>query len=132
MKKGLILLLSALWAFAGEYYYMNGGKKVSLKLLEEPNIRSADKNVTYECFIDDTSQKLCIPNRLLVKFKESADIDGYLERFGLKVLKKYSFGPLYLLEAGSPFEALNAANNLGKMPDIVFAQPDVMKKRRLR
>jgi len=67
-----------------------------------------------------------------VKFASTENFDEYLRRFDLKVVKKYDFGNMYLLEAKTPQKALEAANGLYDRPDVLFAQPDLIRRWSLR
>ncbi len=127
------ILLYAQTSWGGEYYYINGGKKIDLVpiLQEGVQSRSADGSTLLR-FKEADGREIAIGKRLVVKFKETKNLDEYLDRYGLTVVKKYSFGPMYLLEAASPEAAMEAANALSRESGVAFAQPDLIRKRSLR
>ncbi len=83
-------------------------------------------------FLDPRGHELAIGNRLIVKFRSIENLRNYLDRFGLTIVKKYGFSGMYLLEAATPEAAIDAANALYHAPDVLFAQPDIARKVRLR
>ncbi|WP_353661264.1 hypothetical protein [Hydrogenimonas sp. SS33] len=130
MRKILLPLIVANLLFAESLYYMNNGKKVYLQPVEK---RAATRSLARERrFKEPSGAEIVVSKRLLVKFEAGADVQKYLQRFRLKLLKKYRLGNLYLLEASSPEAAIEAADALYVLPDVIVAQPDIAKKRQLR
>ncbi len=127
-----MLFLNCLVLFGGEYHYMNGGKRIELEPLAYEGIRLRGQEVKMLCFTDPDSRKLCVGRQLIVKFKSLEHFDQYIESYDLRILKKYDFGNMFLLEASSPYAAMDAANALYRMPDIEYAQPDMTRERKLR
>lgn len=131
MKFITAMLCSALALFAGEYYYMNQGKRVYLQKIDsEINSRDMHKNTIF--FEESGGKRVGVTNRILVKFKSKDSLQSCLDRYGLKVLRHYDAGDIYLLEAGSPIDALNIANTLYESADVEFAHPDMKREWRLR
>jgi len=116
--------------FGGEFYYMNGGKRVELTPVESDTIapRSSQNILRFK---DPKGKDIAIPNRLLVKFKDCDNLDKYLEMYKMKIIKEYP-GNTFLLETDSPKSAMDAANALSQKADIVYAQPDLIRKWNLR
>ncbi len=131
MKIAAILLCGTLWLFAGEYYYMNGDKRVDLQEITDGVTKhSFSESPLY--FRSENGKKVGIPNRLIVKLKAMDKFDKYLQTFGLKVVKKFNFGNMFLLEAETTKKALEAANSLYGEPDVILAQPDMIREWSLR
>ncbi|BDY13389.1 S8 family serine peptidase [Hydrogenimonas cancrithermarum] len=116
--------------FAGDYYYMEGGKRVELTPVtsEFPAARSLQNVLKFK---NERGADVAIPNRLIVKFKSPENFDRYLKEFGLKLLHRYRNGTC-LLQAPTPKAAMDAANALSQREDVLFAQPDLIKKWSLR
>ena len=124
------LFLALLPLTAGEFYYFNNGKKVPLKPLDGTlSARSVDAPMRFE---DPEGRTISIANRLIVKFRSTENLNEYLNRYNLRIVKKYAFEGMYLLQAPTPVDAIEAANALYEMPDVEFAQPDIARKRMLR
>ena len=130
MKRGWILLLfAALTGWCGNLYYYNHGEKIFLTPQKGVAMRSVDGG---QRFHTDRGEEVTIGKRLFVKLKQGADIDPLLKRYGLKLIRKMNIGGLYLLEADSIQGAIESADALHERPEVIFAQPDIAKKRRLR
>ncbi len=132
MRKLLLFLFFVPLLTAGEFFYMNGGKRIELTPVPEKNgamLREVPKTLRFK---DPKGREIAIENRLIVKFRSVENLDDYLNIYNLHVVKKFSFGNMYLLEAPTPKAAMDAANALCEMPDVEFAQPDIMRKRMLR
>ncbi|BBG66552.1 hypothetical protein NNO_1849 [Hydrogenimonas sp.] len=131
MKKSAVLILGALSLFAGEYRYMNGDRPVELYgPVTTVKKHSLGEDILY--FKKSDGSEIGISGRILVKFESSDNIRQYLEEYGLKLLKRYDIGDIYLLEAESAQKALEAANLLYGKPDVIFAQPDIVREWSLR
>ncbi len=131
MKIAAIWLCGTLWLFAGEYYYMNGDKRVDLQEIPAGVTKhSLSESLLY--FRNANGKKVGIPNRIIVKFRSMENFDRYLQAYGLKIVKKFNFGNMFLLEAETPKKALEAANSLYGEPDVILAQPDLIREWRLR
>ncbi len=132
MRKLLLFALCWTLAGAGEYYYINHGRRVALTPVPETGSAALRQKGSSLRFTDPQGREVTIGNRLIVKFKKDTALADYLNRYDLRVVKKYSFGAMYLLEAPDPAAAIEAANALAEMPDVLFAQPDIARKRMLR
>jgi len=130
MRKFMVLFgcLSMVWG--GEFYYMNGGKRVELTPVESDTISPRNsQNILH--FKDVNGRDIAIANRLLLKLKECKNLDEYLKKYGMKIVKEYP-NNTYLLETVSPKSAMDTANALSQEPDVVYAQPDLIRKWKLR
>ena len=116
---------------AGTPYYLDHGRRIDLTPVKAPETRSRHSEPLLY-FKDPQGRKLAIGKRLIVRFKDEQAIEEYLERYHLKLLKAYRLGSMYLLEAPTPQEAIEAANTLSELPEVLFAQPDIATQRRLR
>jgi hypothetical protein len=127
MQVGMISILMA----GAPSYYLDHGRRIDLTPLKGPETRSqSPEQILY--FKDPQGRKLAIGKRLIVRFKDKQAIEEYLDRYHLKLLKVYRLGSMYLLEAPTPREAIDAANALSELPEVLFAQPDIATQRRLR
>jgi len=130
MKRAVLMLLGfAATLMGADLYYYNHGKKIFLRPQKGVATRSVGES---ERFCTDRGEEVTIAKRLVVKWKKGADIDALLKRYGLKRIKKMGIGDLYLLEADSVEGAIEAADRLYESSEVIFAQPDVAKRRRLR
>jgi len=130
MKKLCVLLGCVSVLFGGEFYYMNGGKRVELTPVESDAIAPrASQNLLR--FKDAQGKDIAISNRLLVKLKDCENLDKYLKMYEMKIVKEYP-NNTFLLETDSPKLAMDAANALSQKPDVIYAQPDLIKKWNLR
>ena len=130
MRFFIPLFLVLLPLVAGEYYYINNGKRIPLQPLEQAlSTRSTDTPMHFK---DPHGQTVTVANRIIVKFKSTVNLNEYLNRYNLRIVKKYAFEGMYLLQAPTPVDAIEAANALYEMPDVEFAQPDIARKRMLR
>ncbi|WP_456323342.1 S8 family serine peptidase [Hydrogenimonas sp.] len=130
MKKIFSVFVASLYLFGADYYYMNGDKRVDLTPMpqKETALRGLKNIMTFK---NPAGQEIAIPDKIIVKFKTLDNTGDYLNLYDLKVLKKLR-GGVYLLGAKSPKAAIEAANALNDAPDIMYAQPDIIKKRHLR
>ena len=130
MRKFAMFLGCISLLFGGEFYYMNGEKRVELAPVESDTItpRSSQNILRFK---DLKGRDIAISNRLLVKFKDRNNLDKYLEMYKMKIIKEYP-GNTFLLETDSPKSAIDAANALSQKADIVYAQPDLIRKWNLR
>jgi len=127
MKKVVLFLGCVSLLFSGEFYYINGGKKV--ELIPKEDFTRSSKNILY--FEKRDGKEIAITNRLFLKLKSDKTIDNYLNSFNLKIVKEYP-NHTYLLKAKSAKLAMDIANELSSKSDVIFAQPDLMKKWSLR
>ena len=125
---GWLVILSLGWG-SGEIYYLNHGKKVVLTPLETTQLRQ--KGQEERLFLDSRGGTLKIGQRVIVQAAPGTDLAAYAKTYGLTSVKKLGQG-LYLLRADSVENAIEAANRLAKESGILFAQPDVARKRSLR
>lgn len=130
IKQAAVLMSSMIMAIAGEYYYMQDGREIGLVPLEK-NMTSVRTNRAPLRFKTESGEEIAIPNRLVVKFERADVIDAVVEKYRLRVVKRYR-NDLLLLEAASPKNALDAANALCREPYVIYAQPDLIKKWKLR
>jgi hypothetical protein len=122
--------LAGACAFGGEYYYMNGDKRVDLTPVPRTQaaLRALDNVMRFK---NPAGEEIAIPDRIIVKFKSTENLDNYLKHYDLTMIKRLRQG-VYLLGAKSPEAALEAANRLNELPDVRYAQPDIIRKVRLR
>lgn len=131
MKSGLLLIFGAVLVFGGEYYYMNGDKRVELEPISSLAAKySVSGSALY--FKKGDGKEIAVPNRVILKLDSPENLDSYLRKYNLKLVKKFDFGNMYLLEAQTPELALEAANALYEEKDVVLAQPDIIRSWRLR
>ncbi|WP_457599613.1 S8 family serine peptidase [Hydrogenimonas sp.] len=118
-------------AFSADYYYMQGGKRISLVPVEANETATLRDTSNILRFIGPGGEEIGIPDRLIVKFDDPAGRQTLLEKFGLEEVRCYQNG-ICLLEAPNPTAALEAANALSEERGVIFAQPDLIRKRSLR
>lgn len=126
----MAILCFGTFAIGGEYFYIHKGEKVFLTPLSQTVLRS-NETASPMKFKDPKGVEIAIPNRLVVKLKEKEDLGVIVENYQLKVLRKYD-GNLFLLEASSPETALKISNALSREPFVLYAEPDIIKRWKLR
>jgi len=130
MRKLVILLGCVSLVWGGEFYYMNGGKRVELTPVESDTVAPrSSQNILH--FKDGQGKEIAIPNRLLLKLKDRENLDKYFTMYGMKIVKEYP-NNTFLLETDSPKSAMDSANALSQKPDVIYAQPDLIRKWNLR
>ncbi|WP_201354081.1 S8 family serine peptidase [Hydrogenimonas urashimensis] len=130
IKKTLLFSLCAVFAVGGEYFYIHKGKRVELTPLPDGSVRLRGSAAPL-AFKTAKGTEILIPNRLVVKIAPEASIDAILANTDVQILRKYRDG-LYLLKTRSPKAALDVANALSLNPSVIYAQPDIMQRWRLR
>ena len=125
-----LLLTAAALAFGSDYYYMNGDRRVDLVPVPETSmtLRGIGEALSFKT---PAGQEIAIPDRIVVRFRSEEALSPALQRYGLRVIRPLH-GLTYLLKAASPAAALEAANALNDAPDVLYAQPDIIKKWRMR
>jgi hypothetical protein len=130
MRKLVMLLGCVSLVWGGEFYYMSGGKRVELTPVESDTvIPRSSQNILH--FKDRQGKDIAIPNRLLMKLKDRKNLDSYLAKYHMKIVKEYA-NNTFLLETDSPKSAMDSANALSQESDVVYAQPDLIRKWNLR
>jgi len=127
----LLVAVGSLVMAAEEIFFYNGGKKIILHPIDSEKIATRGAAMRRH-YLDEKGREVVIGPGLLVKCRPGCDLQTYLTRFRLKYLKSFAAGGLHLLEAATPEAAIEAANALHEMPDVLFAQPDIARKRMLR
>ncbi|HIE35404.1 MAG TPA: hypothetical protein EYP79_04330 [Campylobacterales bacterium] len=128
MKRAVLFLILTFSLFAEEFYYIKNKKKIKLIPLDN-NFELRDKDMLR--FKDIEGKDILIPNRVIVKVKDKNSLEKYIKKYNLKIVKKYS-NRLYLLKASSAKMAIEIANILSQKEEILFAQPDLIKRWNLR
>jgi len=130
MRKLVMLLGCVSLVWGGEFYYMSGGKRVELTLVESGTVtpRSSQNILRFK---DGEGKEIAIPNRLLVKLKDRETLDQYLTIYKMKIVKEYPDNT-FLLETDSPLSAMDIANTLSQDSHVIYAQPDLIRKWNLR
>lgn len=128
MKRAVLFLILTFSLFAEEFFYIKNKRKIKLIPLEN-RFELRDKDMLR--FKDIEGKDILIPNRVIVKVKDKNSLEKYIKKYNLKIVKKYS-NRLYLLKASSAKMALEIANILSQKEEILFAQPDLIKRWNLR
>ena len=113
-----------------ELYYFNGGRRIDLVPLAG-EARAATSAKPWRC-LDPKGREVVVTTRLLVKFRTLDRAEASVQKYALRRVAVYGDGRLWLLEADSPQAALEAANALYRQEDVVWAQPDLGRRRGLR
>ena len=124
MKYKLILILIFTQSiFAKEIYYYQSGKKVTLT--PQNSISRSYSDVDY--YLTSRGVSLGVTDMMIVKFKNSENLNSYLNEFNLTVTRKLSKN-LYLLRSNAKELTINIANELSQKGDVQYAQTDFIKK----
>jgi len=130
MKKFAMFLGCVTLLFSGEFYYMNGKKRVELTPIKSDAIatRSTQKLLRFK---DENGRDVAIANRLLVKLKDCDNLEKYLTDYDMKIVKEYP-NNTFLLATNSAKLAIDVANALSQKSDVIYAQPDLIRRWELR
>ncbi len=109
--------------FAKDSYYYRGGKKVML--MPQNSLSRSYSDVDY--YLTSKGISLGVTDKMLVKFKNSSTLNSYLNELNLTLVKKLSKN-LYMLRSDNKDLTLDIANSLSRKSDILYAQPDFIKK----
>ncbi len=132
MKKILILILSTflLFANASENFYYQEGKKIFLTSIETAQkFQKIDSNQTKNINYYKTPKgnTVGISKELIVKLKEEKNIEDLADKYAL-VVKEQLAKNLYVIEVNSTEETLTISNELTLDNDVLYAQPNFIKK----
>ena len=117
----VILLSSYIYAYDNYYYHNNKQIKITPYLITLSN----NMNVTF--YANERGVIFGISDKLLVKLKDNATIDVYLQEFNL-ILEKTLGTKLYLLKTKNKTLTLDISNRLNEKDNVKFAHPDFLKK----
>jgi len=132
MKRVTVLLLAAaIWLTAGDLYYYNNGRQVTLQPVEG-GVTPRNMNEKVKLFRRADGETVMVANRLILRLSDPSRLEEYTRKYGLRLIKGYTTPGLYLMETSDVDGAIAVANALREEPDVLFAQPDVGRKRRLR
>jgi len=123
MKNLLILLFFVTSLFSQESYYYKNGKKVFLKKVT--TLSRSHVNIDY--YTNSVGIVLGVSDKIIVQLKLHDNLDKYMKLYDLS-LKKVIGKNLYLLKVHDKSLTLKIANALSHKEDVVYAQPDFIKK----
>ena len=124
MKKIIIIfivLIEYIYS-SGNYYYQNDQKKYMT--LYNNSLRGSP-NIDY--YQNEKGLILGVTDKILVKFKSENNIGKYLHEFDLFAHKIIN-SKTYLVQTKDKSLTLDISNKLNEKDDVVFAQPDFIKK----
>ena len=132
MKKILMLILSTflLFANASENFYYQEGKKIFLTPIQttqkfQKTDSNQTKNINY--YKTPKGYTVGISKELIVKLKEEKNIEDLADKYAL-VVKEQLAQNLYVIEVNSTEETLTISNELTLDNDVLYAQPNFIKK----
>jgi len=123
MKNLFILLLFVTSLYSQEYYYYKNSKKVQLEKVT--SISRTQSVVDY--YKNDMGILLGVSDKIILKLKLHDNLDNYIKLYDLHIEKVISEN-LYLLTVKDKSLTLEIANSLNEKEDVVYAQPDFIKK----
>jgi len=123
MKNLLLFLLFVTSLYSQEYYYYENGKKVQL----EKRITISRNNSSVDYYQNNTGILLGVSDKIILKLKLHDNLEKYLKLYDLNIIKKMSEN-LYLVNVKDKSLTLEIANSLSQKEDVLYAQPDFIKK----
>jgi len=115
------------------YFYQNN-KKITLNPIPQlvrSNSLLTEQEITY--YTTEQGHKVGVYNKIIVKFKESDDLDPFLLLSPYDVAIDKQLGVrLYLLMTPSHNAVIDIANRLTEQDFIEYAHPDFIKKYQTR
>ena len=109
--------------YSQEYYYYENGKKVQL----EKRITISRNNSSVDYYQNNTGILLGVSDKIILKLKLHDNLEKYLKLYDLNIIKKMSKN-LYLVNVKDKSLTLEIANSLSQKEDVLYAQPDFIKK----
>lgn len=110
---------------ANEIFYYNNNKKIFLYPIKNTNGNISNLYKTQNDII------LEINNKIIVKFISFDNINKYIEKYNLILIKKFN-KHLYLFSIKDIEKIFDISNKLNNEIDIEYSQPDFIKRRYLR
>lgn len=129
MRWFAVLVWCVSMLFGGEFYYMNANKRVDLTPVDSAVMTRSSQKLLH--FRDLEDRDIAIANRLLVKLKNRNNLGKYLTEYDMKIIKEYP-NNMFLFETNSAKLAIDIANILSQKPDVIYAQPDLIRRWNLR
>jgi len=123
MKNLFIFIILVTSLFSQEYYYYKNTQKISLKKLSSTS--RAQINIDY--YTNDKGLILGVSDKIVVKLKLHDNLEKYLKMYDLHIEKIISKN-LYLLGVKDKSVTLEISNTLNQQEDVIYAQPDFIKK----
>lgn len=124
MKKIFFLLTLSLSIFAKEVFYFQDGKKTTLTPIENKKTQSV-KNLKH--YKTQNGNELAVNNEILLKLRNKENIDKYLKKYSLTLIKKYK-NNLFLVKTNDNLDVFDIANNLYEESGVLYAHPNFIKK----
>ncbi len=125
MKFLQLILMTTLFGIAQDNYYYQGNEKVFLK----PYRTSVSRNLSQiEYYVNENGTLLGVTDKIIVKLKDSASMEKLLKRYSLFADRK--IGPnLYVVKTKDKSTTIEIANQLNVNENVVYAQPDFIRKK---
>jgi hypothetical protein len=124
MKKILLttLLFGSLFA-QDTYYYLLDGKKETLT----PISHLTREHSNIEFYKTSRNTTVGVSDQLIVKTKDNTNLDDYINKYNLELIKKLSKN-LYLLKTDDKSQTISIANQLSLDENILYSHPNFIKK----
>ena len=124
MLKISFILFITLSAFSADYYYEYGKKVELTKVLQSRSYRSSD--VTE--YLTSKGHKIGIKNEIIAKCNLGLECEKLFLKYNLTSVSKLS-NTLYLIKIIDVKDIFKISQQLHKDKNIVFAQPNLVKKK---
>jgi len=128
-----IFFLSTSVIAQDNYFYQNNKKTTLTPLPQLIRSNSLPTEQTINYYRTDQGHKVGVYHKIIVKFKDSEDLDPFLllSPYDVEIDKQLG-ARLYLLITPSNGLAIDIANRLSEQDFIEYAHPDFIKKYRTR
>jgi len=123
MKNLFILLIFVNSLFSQEFYYYKNSKKVLLEKVT--SFTRTHSNIDY--YTNNRGITLGVSDKIILKLKLHDNLDKYIKFYNLHIEKVMSEN-LYLISVKDKSTTLEIANALNQKEDVMYAQPDFIKK----
>lgn len=120
----LIFMIFLQFGYANEPYYYQNNQKITLT----PDHSISDHHPHIDYYQNSKGIVLGVTDKIIIKTKDGIDIAYYLDDFNLTLIKKLDTN-IYVLKTQDKNVTIETANRLDKKEDIVYAQPDFIKRR---
>jgi len=123
MKNLLLFLFVVTSLYSQEYYYYKNAQKVVLE--KAVTLLRNTSNIDY--YQNNAGIILGVSDKIILKLKLHDNFDKYVKLYDLHTVKMISEN-LYLVKVSDKSLTLEIANSLSQKKDVMYAQPDFIKK----
>lgn len=124
LKPIVLIVLFSLFVVGGEYFYYHHDKKVKLTPKKiESHSRWLMKN--------ENGRDVILTNKIIVKINDKNLLERYIQEYNASIKKELT-NNLFVVKTTDVNQTLKLLNSLRDKEGILYAHPDLIRKRTLR